>query len=154
MMKPSRRLFLSVALMSCCILAFNACEAKKSATEENSATTIAAAEETSNKLQIEDIKVGEGKEAKKGDTVSVHYTGTLLNGQQFDSSLERGEPIEFKLGSHQVIEGWEKGIAGMKEGGKRVLTIPPAMAYGKAGYPPTIPANATLKFDVELVKVQ
>jgi FKBP-type peptidyl-prolyl cis-trans isomerase len=114
----------------------------------------AASSKSVSGIQIEDVKVGDGTEAKKGDTVSVNYLGTLQNGQKFDSSYDRNQPFSFKLGSHQVIEGWEKGILGMKEGGKRILTIPPEKAYGPSGYPPVIPGNATLKFEVELVEVQ
>lgn len=106
-------------------------------------------------IRIEDVEVGDGAEAKRGNTVSVNYLGTLAsNGRKFDSSYDRNEPFTFKLGSGQVIEGWEKGIVGMKEGGKRILTIPPEKAYGPNGYPPVIPANATLQFEVELVEVQ
>ncbi len=149
------RLAVSLAVLSACLMSFSACEAKKTKAEDGSTPAAASASTDSNKLQIEDVKVGTGDEAKKGDTVSVNYLGTLAsNGRKFDSSYDRNEPIQFKLGSHQVIEGWEKGIAGMKVGGKRVLTIPPDQAYGAAGYPPVIPANATLKFEVELVKVQ
>lgn len=107
------------------------------------------------KLQIEDVKVGTGEEAVKGKTVSVNYVGTLNdNGKKFDSSYDRNEPIRFKLGAHQVIEGWEQGIAGMKVGGKRVLVIPPALGYGANGYPPVIPGDSTLRFEVELVGVE
>ncbi|WP_443082986.1 FKBP-type peptidyl-prolyl cis-trans isomerase [Vampirovibrio chlorellavorus] len=106
-------------------------------------------------MRIEDVEVGDGTEAKRGNTVSVNYLGTLAsNGRKFDSSYDRNQPFTFKLGSGQVIEGWEKGIVGMKEGGKRILTIPPEKAYGPNGYPPVIPANATLQFEVELVEVQ
>ena len=106
-----------------------------------------------NGLVIEDTQVGTGKEAKAGDNVSVHYTGTLESGTKFDSSLDRGEPFSFNLGGGEVIKGWDQGVAGMKEGGKRTLTIPPALGYGARGAGGVIPPNATLKFDVELLKV-
>jgi len=103
-------------------------------------------------LKIEDLKVGTGAEAKTGNSVSVHYVGTLTNGQKFDSSRDRNEPFDFKLGAGMVIEGWDKGVAGMKVGGLRKLTVPPEMGYGKMGYPPVIPPNSTLVFEVELIK--
>jgi FKBP-type peptidyl-prolyl cis-trans isomerase len=106
------------------------------------------------KLEIKDEVVGKGREAKTGDTVRVHYTGTLMSGKKFDSSLDRGEPFEFKLGEGQVIKGWDQGVVGMKVGGKRKLTIPWDLAYGEAGNPPTIPPKAALKFDVELIEVK
>ncbi|MDP3735048.1 MAG: FKBP-type peptidyl-prolyl cis-trans isomerase [bacterium] len=103
-------------------------------------------------LVIEEIKVGGGEEAASGMLVTVHYTGRLLNGRTFDSSLTRGEPFQFVLGSGQVIEGWERGILGMKVGGERVLVIPPALAYGE-GKVGIIPPSSTLVFEVELLGV-
>ena len=104
---------------------------------------------------IEEVKLGDGPIATKGKTVSVHYTGVLTNGTKFDSSLDRGQPIVFALGTGRVIKGWDQGIEGMKVGGKRKLTIPPELAYGARGTPGgPIPPNATLVFDVELVAVQ
>lgn len=106
------------------------------------------------KLETIDEKVGTGKEAKAGDTVRVHYTGTLMDGTKFDSSRDKGDPFEFKLGAGMVIKGWDEGVAGMKVGGKRKLVIPPELGYGANGSPPKIPANAGLKFDVELMEVK
>jgi FKBP-type peptidyl-prolyl cis-trans isomerase FkpA len=104
-------------------------------------------------LQIEDIQVGTGAEAKSGLPVSVHYTGTLTDGKKFDSSRDRGQSFDFQLGAGMVIQGWDQGVAGMKVGGRRKLTIPPELAYGPGGYPPVIPPNSTLIFDIELVEV-
>jgi len=105
-------------------------------------------------LKIEDIKVGEGQEAQEGDTVGVHYTGTLTDGTKFDSSRDRGEPFSFTLGAGQVIKGWDRGIVGMKVGGTRKLTIPPQLAYGERGVPGAIPPNSTLIFEVELLEIE
>jgi peptidylprolyl isomerase len=110
---------------------------------------------TKSGLKYVDQKVGDGKVAKAGDTVSVHYTGTLTNGKKFDSSLDRKEPFEFKLGAGMVIKGWDEGVAGMKEGGKRKLIIPPDLAYGNREVGKgLIPANSTLIFEVELLRVK
>lgn len=104
------------------------------------------------KLEIKDSVVGSGAEAKKGDTVKVHYTGTLLNGKEFDSSRGR-DPFQLKIGEGQVIKGWDEGLPGMKVGGTRTLTIPWQMAYGEKGSGDKIPAKAALKFDIELVEI-
>lgn len=106
-------------------------------------------------LQYIDTKVGDGAEAKAGQTVSVNYTGYLAaNGKKFDSSVDKGVPFPFPLGTGRVIKGWDEGVAGMKVGGKRRLIVPPDLGYGAGGYPPVIPASATLVFDVELLSVQ
>lgn len=104
-------------------------------------------------LIIEDILVGDGDEAVSGKRVTVHYTGTFEDGSQFDSSVGRG-PFTFPLGAGRVIKGWDMGVAGMKVGGKRKLTIPGHLAYGERGASGVIPANATLLFDVELLAVE
>ncbi|MDX5152529.1 MAG: FKBP-type peptidyl-prolyl cis-trans isomerase [Acidiferrobacterales bacterium] len=105
-------------------------------------------------LQIEDIEVGSGDEATgSGQTVTVHYTGWLTDGTKFDSSVDRGTPFQFPLGVGMVIKGWDQGVAGMKVGGKRKLTIPPDLGYGAAGAGGVIPPNATLVFEVELLEV-
>ncbi len=105
------------------------------------------------KIQIIEVKQGTGAEAVDGKTVSVHYTGTFQNGQKFDSSLDRGKPIDFVLGKGMVIKGWDIGLKGMKVGGKRHLIISPEYGYGPQDYGP-IPGNSTLIFDVELVAVK
>jgi len=104
-------------------------------------------------VEKEDVVVGSGPEAKAGDRVSVHYTGTLLDGTKFDSSLDRGTPFAFTIGKHEVIEGWDIGVQGMQKGGKRKLKIPPHLGYGTTGAPPKIPPDATLQFDVELLEI-
>jgi FKBP-type peptidyl-prolyl cis-trans isomerase len=106
------------------------------------------------KLVQTDLVVGKGAEAKTGDTVSVHYVGTLATGTEFDSSRKRGTPFVFTLGKGQVIRGWDQGVAGMKVGGKRKLVIPPALAYGERGMGSVIPPNSTLTFEVELVDIK
>jgi len=106
------------------------------------------------KLEIKDLVVGKGAEAKKGDPVKVHYVGTLPDGKEFDSSKKHNQPFEFELGAGRVIKGWDQGVAGMKVGGKRKLTVPPSLGYGPRGFPPVIPPNSTLIFEVELLEVK
>lgn len=112
------------------------------------------AQKTSSGLYYIMEKEGTGAQATSGSTVSVHYSGFLLNGKKFDSSLDRGEPISFTLGQHQVISGWDEGIALFKVGGKGKLIIPSSLAYGSHGAGADIPANAVLMFDIELVGVK
>ncbi len=105
-------------------------------------------------LQIKDIQKGTGEEANVGETVVVHYTGWLMDGTKFDSSVDRGTPFSFTLGERRVIPGWEQGVEGMQVGGKRELIIPPHLAYGASGAGGVIPPNATLKFEIELLDVK
>ena len=104
-------------------------------------------------LKIEELKVGDGAEATSGKKVTVHYVGTLTNGNKFDSSVDRGQPFEFNIGVGQVIKGWDEGVMSMKIGGKRTLNIPPTLGYGAGGAGAAIPPNAELVFDVELLGV-
>jgi FKBP-type peptidyl-prolyl cis-trans isomerase FkpA len=104
-------------------------------------------------LQIDKLKDGTGAEAQAGKRVTVHYVGTLTNGTKFDSSRDRGKGFSFRLGAGEVIKGWDQGVAGMKVGEMRKLTIPSDLAYGARGFPPVIPPNSTLVFEVELLEV-
>jgi FKBP-type peptidyl-prolyl cis-trans isomerase FkpA len=109
---------------------------------------------TSSGLQYQEITLGTGESAKAGDNVSVHYTGWLEDGTKFDSSVDRGQPFEFPLGNGSVIRGWDEGVAGMKVGGVRKLTIPPELGYGDQGAGGLIPPGATLIFEVELLAIK
>jgi len=162
----------AIALLICGALVTSACgpaeepaasdpanEAAPAATAPNAQTGAAVPPITS--LQITDTKTGTGAEAVAGRQVTVHYTGWLYDpsremnrGTKFDSSVDRGEPFSFRLGAGQVIRGWDEGFAGMKVGGTRTLVIPSAMGYGARGAGGVIPPNATLMFDVELLRVE
>ena len=104
-------------------------------------------------LKIEKLTSGSGRAPKKGETVTVHYTGWLTDGTKFDSSVDRNEPFSFALGEGQVIAGWDQGVAQMNAGDKVKLTIPPELAYGREGYPGAIPPDSTLVFEVELIAI-
>jgi len=122
-------------------------------TEQNPTATPVTDKIAIKDLKIEDTKVGTGREVKNGDTVVIHYKGTLTNGTKFDSSYDRGAPFETQIGVGQVIKGWDLGVVGMKVGGTRKLTIPPSLGYGDhaAG---SIPPNSTLIFEVELIGIK
>jgi len=105
-------------------------------------------------LKVEDLVVGTGPEVKSGDTISIHYLGTLVDGTKFDSSYDRGQPFETQIGVGRVIPGWDQGIIGLQVGGKRRLTIPYQLAYGEEGVPGAIPPKATLIFEVELIEIK
>ena len=109
---------------------------------------------TASGLKYVDLVEGTGATPQRGQTVTVHYTGTLTNGKKFDSSVDRGRPAEYRIGVGAVIKGWDEAIMSMKVGGKRKLTIPPDLGYGPMGRPPNIPGNSTLLFDVELLGVK
>ncbi len=148
-MKPIRLAGAAVALA---VLSLNAPSFSQTATGARKMTELPSG------LKYTDTVVGTGATAASGQKVTVHYTGWLdqngTKGKKFDSSVDRGEPFAFGLGARQVIRGWDEGVAGMKVGGKRTLTIPPELGYGARGAGGVIPANATLIFDVELLKVQ
>lgn len=154
-------LTLVVGALSAAVVATAGCSAtSKSATPqaapaETSATTQEAtpaapveAPQEVTKLQIKDLKVGTGAKVKKGDSVDVNYTGWLMDGSQFDTG-----PFTVVVGETPVIQGWHEGLVGMQVGGKRQLIIPPDLAYGKEGYPPDIPPDATLRFEIDLLKL-
>ena len=106
------------------------------------------------RLVTEDVVKGKGPPAEPGDTVTVNYLGLAFStGEDFDNSWDRGQPIKVRLGAGQVIKGWDKGLVGMREGGRRILTIPPELAYGRQGYPPAIAPNETLVFVIDMVKI-
>lgn len=124
------------------------------ATNPSSTTKATKKMTTESGLIYEDITVGTGATAASGQTVTVHYTGWLTNGTKFDSSKDRNQPFNFHLGAGEVIRGWDEGVAGMKVGGTRKLTIPPQLGYGARGAGGVIPPNATLVFEVELLGVK
>ena len=125
-----------------------ACSGSSSEVDMDSVTTSPSG------LQYRDIVVGTGKAASAGDTAVVHYTGWLMDGTKFDSSVDRGQPFDFPLGAGAVIAGWDEGVGSMKVGGKRELIIPPDLGYGDRGAGAVIPPGATLKFEVELLELK
>lgn len=131
-----------------------ACTCQKQGDKAGESSTQSGGASEVQGLKIVDDVQGTGDEAVEGKRVTVHYTGTLTDGTKFDSSLDRNQPFTFQLGSGQVIKGWDIGVKGMKVGGKRKLTIPPELAYGDRGAGGVIPPNATLEFQVELLKVE
>jgi FKBP-type peptidyl-prolyl cis-trans isomerase len=143
-----------LALTAVFVLAQSA--ARKPATSNTNAPSKVTGDgvTTASGLIYWDIRVGNGEVAKEGSHVRVHYTGWLTTGKKFDSSVDAGKPFDFTIGNGEVIKGWEEGVAGMRLGGKRQLRIPPGLGYGADGYPPIIPANATLIFDIQLLGVQ
>jgi FKBP-type peptidyl-prolyl cis-trans isomerase len=143
---------LSVALLS---VTLAACSTPPAPTPTSGGANNPSATEVTmpDGLQYTDDVVGTGAEATAGKTAVVHYTGWLMDGTKFDSSVDRDQPFSFPLGAGQVIKGWDEGVVGMKVGGKRTLIVPPALGYGARGAGNVIPPNATLKFDVQLLDV-
>jgi len=127
---------------------------KSEKTVEPSVSQEKVMEEKQNELKIEDLTVGTGDEAVAGKKVTVNYAGTLEDGTKFDSSYDRGAPFSFNLGAGEVIQGWDNGVAGMKVGGKRKLTIPSFLGYGERGAGDAIPPNSTLIFELELLEIK
>lgn len=155
-----RRTTAAVCVATSVLLALAACgsDTDKGAGAAPSSSTAAGCGSDATKLDdglcYVDTKVGTGPEVQKGDVLNIDYTGKLVDGSVFDTSSKHGGPFQFKLGAGQVIQGWDQGIVGMKVGGERTLTVPPALGYGAAGYPPVIPPNATLIFDVKVVSIE
>ena len=151
---------ISFLLTLTALIFFSACNTQKNLTEAQIAVKDYMKEHkykakpTASGLYYIETLAGTGEQAVKGDVVSVHYTGTLLDGTKFDSSIDRGEPFEFTLGAGRVIKGWDEGIALMKEGGKATLIIPSDLAYGNRAVGGVIKANSTLVFEVELVEIK
>jgi len=143
-----------VALLTLAVLILGSYYFLKNTTNEvNQNMPVSLSTQNQEDLKIEDLEVGQGQEIKEGDTVQVHYLGTLTNGEKFDSSYDRNQPFEFQVGAGQVIQGWDQGLLGMRIGGKRKLTIPSYLGYGNqsAG---SIPPNSTLIFEVELIDIK
>jgi FKBP-type peptidyl-prolyl cis-trans isomerase len=147
---------IAIILAMVAVFVFAQSTSGKSAAPDTKAPTKVTGDgvKTESGLQYWDIRVGNGDVAKEGSHVRVHYTGWLTTGKKFDSSVDAGTPFDFTIGNREVIKGWEEGVAGMKVGGKRQLRIPPALAYGSDGYPPVIPPNSILIFDIQLLGVQ
>jgi peptidylprolyl isomerase len=150
--RPALPALVAVLLLAAC--AVSSAQDKDKAKDKDEPKEV----KTASGLKYTDVKEGTGQEAKKGDAVEVHYTGWLYEdgkvGKKFDSSVDRKQPFSFPLGAGRVIKGWDEGVAGMKVGGKRKLIIPPELAYGKTGAGDAIPPNATLLFEVELLKIK
>src|SRR5882724_10834851 len=144
---------LAVPSFTVATVAFGPASARAATPAGGPAKTTGKPTTTASGLKYWDLKKGTGAVAKPGSVVKVHYTGWLTDGKKFDSSVDRNEPFEFKLGAGMVIRGWDEGVAGMKVGGKRQLQIPPDLGYGAHGAGAAIPPNATLVFDVELLGV-
>lgn len=156
-MKTAILTFLVLAMLSVGASAAQTAERKpapQAGTTSKATPPTAKTVTTPSGLKYVDLEVGAGATPKSGQTVFVHYTGWLTNGRKFDSSVDRNQPFSFVLGRGEVIKGWDEGVATMRVGGKRKLTIPPGLAYGAQGYPGAIPPNATLIFEVQLLRIR
>ncbi len=150
----SKKLAALAALLTILLAPATGMEAKGLFSKEKNKLAQAQDVTTPSGLKYHDTQVGNGPAPRQGQKVSVHYTGWLTDGSKFDSSRDRGQPFQFTLGKGEVIKGWDEGVASMKVGGRRKLTIPSQLGYGPRGMPPVIPSNATLVFDVELLGIQ
>jgi len=150
--KNMKHKLILTALTALCLFTLTGCMIETVDQYGNLITTPTVTPTPSASIQSEDIKIGTGAEAKVGDTVSVHYVGTLTDGTKFDSSRDRNTPYQFTIGSGSVIQGWNEGVPGMKVGGIRRLTIPPELGYGSNAQA-KIPANSTLIFEIELLAI-
>ena len=144
-------LFIPLLLTSCSSPAPDPAESKAYLEK---AAAVPGAVRTPSGLVYRELRAGTGTSPNPADTVRVNYRGTLVNGTKFDSSVDAHTPFDFNIGKGDVIKGWDEGVTGMKVGGKRQLRIPPELAYGASGYPPVIPSNATLIFDIQLLAVK
>jgi FKBP-type peptidyl-prolyl cis-trans isomerase len=159
MLKIATLIILTIIVALILLLVFTTIRGDVNQTNENIGDTETELQEEivgieAEEFKTETIEEGTGEVSKNGDTLVVHYTGRLLDGTVFDSSVERGTPFEFVLGEGMVIQGWEEGMKGMQTGEKRILTIPSSMGYGETGSPPAIPGGAGLEFEVELLEIK
>ena len=153
-MSKESYLIIGVVIIALIGIVFVTTKKPESIASTTSAPTLTIQPTSMQKLEITDQKIGTGSAVKKGDTVVIHYLGTLADGTKFDSSYDRKAPFETQIGVGQVIQGWDEGVIGMQVGGKRKLVIPPEMGYGSQGAGNVIPPNATLTFEVELVGIK
>lgn len=157
-LKMQKKILIGVAVLIVAGIIYAAVSGKQesmsNSEDQNTKVTPSSSASPSAELKIEDLKVGTGSAVKSGDTIKIHYLGTLENGIKFDSSYDRNEPFQTQIGVGQVIKGWDEGVIGMQVGGKRKLTIPSDLGYGSRGAGGVIPPNATLIFELELLEIK
>lgn len=158
-LKMQKKLFVGIVVLVIAGIIYSIVSGKKEEKVQQSdqpsqSTSVSSDASPSAGLKIEDLKEGTGSAVKSGDTITINYSGTLLNGTKFDSSYDRGQPFQTQIGVGRVIKGWDEGVIGMKVGGKRKLTIPPDLGYGAQGAGSVIPPNATLIFELELLEIK